>query len=622
MKRSIYILLLVLSFLSFKNDILAESFSMSISCPEVVIPGDSVTCTTSINTTDFTIEKIQGNYSSTGDITLNTTSFSLENLSVSSFSNVGSITVNIPSAATSNTEYTVSINSILANDTITSSDVSSSMRVISSDNNLSSLNLSGAIISFDSNITSYDVIIDAPKTTISAQANDSHSSVTGTGEKTLNYGLNSYEITVTSEKRVPKIYTINITRPDTRSKNCSLSSLLVSNTNINFDKNITEYNLSTISSEVTISATRDDSKQVVTGDTGKKSLSYGLNKFSIKVTAENGTSKTYILNITRNDVRSDNNYLKNLTLSSGSIKFSKIITTYNIDVDKSVEKIKINATLDDSKASFVNGFGSREVNLSLGNNTIYIKVQNEKGELRTYTLNINRDDGRNSDSTLKELKLSDAQVDFRSDKYDYTINVDYKVEKITITATPNSDKSKVTIDGDENLKVGTNIFKINVEAENGAKSTYTITINRKKDGYELSSNNYIKKLTITNYDLDFNKKKYNYTITTRDKSLKLDVILEDDNASYEIIGNENLKDGSKILIKVTAEDSSLKTYILTIEKPSNTLVILIMIFVTLVAASLITWIILKIKKRQKIMIQKQKDQETIQMIEDDFTKVD
>ena len=40
--------------------------------------------------------------------------------------------------------------------------------------------------------------------------------------------------------------------------------------------------------------------------------------------------------------------------------------------------------------SFENGFGPRTINLNPGNNTIYIKVRNEIGNIKTYTININR----------------------------------------------------------------------------------------------------------------------------------------------------------------------------------------------------------------------------------------
>ena len=51
--------------------------------------------------------------------------------------------------------------------------------------------------------------------------------------------------------------------------------------------------------------------------------------------------------------------------------------SYSIDVESNISKVTIFASLDDSNAKFVNGFGPREVNLNYGKNSIQIKVQGE-----------------------------------------------------------------------------------------------------------------------------------------------------------------------------------------------------------------------------------------------------
>ena len=121
---------------------------------------------------------------------------------------------------------------------------------------------------------------------------------------------------------------------------------------------------------------KDDNKASVTG-TGRFNLNYGTNTYRVNVTAENGSTRTYTININREDTRSSNNNLKSLTLSKGNLNFNKSTTTYNVDVDKDTTSVKIEASLEDVKASFENGFGPRTINLNPGNNTIYIKVRNE-----------------------------------------------------------------------------------------------------------------------------------------------------------------------------------------------------------------------------------------------------
>lgn len=88
----------------------------------------------------------------------------------------------------------------------------------------------------------------------------------------------------------------------------------------------------------------------------------------------------------------------------------------------------------------------------------------------------------------------------------------------------------------------------------------------------LSSDNYIKSLKIKGHTIDFDMYKYEYSITvsSKTKSLSLDIILSDEDASYEVIGNEKFKSGKNIVtINVTALDGSTKTYTINVNKEKN-----------------------------------------------------
>lgn len=85
------------------------------------------------------------------------------------------------------------------------------------------------------------------------------------------------------------------------SKNNNLSNLKVDNYSISpaFNKNTTNYSLTVENDvrEINISGSKEDSKSTVSG-LGKHSLEEGDNKINIVVTAQNGSSKTYTLNVT------------------------------------------------------------------------------------------------------------------------------------------------------------------------------------------------------------------------------------------------------------------------------------------------------------------------------------
>ena len=82
----------------------------------------------------------------------------------------------------------------------------------SDDNNLSSLNIEGFDIDFDSNVTEYSVSVpnDTKKVKIGATANDGNASVSGIGDYDVKEGNNEIKIVVTAENGDTKTYKINV----------------------------------------------------------------------------------------------------------------------------------------------------------------------------------------------------------------------------------------------------------------------------------------------------------------------------------------------------------------------------------------------------------------------------
>ena len=82
----------------------------------------------------------------------------------------------------------------------------------SDDNNLSSLNIEGFNIDFDSSVTEYSVSVpnDTKKVKIGATANDGNASVSGIGDYDVKEGNNEIKIVVTAENGDTKTYKINV----------------------------------------------------------------------------------------------------------------------------------------------------------------------------------------------------------------------------------------------------------------------------------------------------------------------------------------------------------------------------------------------------------------------------
>lgn len=172
-------------------------------------------------------------------------------------------------------------------------------------------------------------------------------------------------------------------------------------------------------------------------------------------------------------------------------------------------------------------------------------------------------------NTLNKVEISNVDnLKFESNEVNYNIEVENNIKEVEIKSTLTDAKSKY-VDGYGNrkieLKEGNNKIEIRVQAENGDIKIYTFNITRKSDQY-------VKDIKISGYDLNFNYKITNYILKIEEeKELDINVYLTDDKNSYEIVGNENLKDGSIIKIIIKDKDKNeLINYEIEIKKSSTT----------------------------------------------------
>ena len=122
-------------------------------------------------------------------------------------------------------------------------DATTSIRIPSNNNSLSSIKVNDDGKFFDENKTSFDLTNESDIANIVVTTKDGKAKVKGDGQQKLNYGKNTFKIEVTAEDGSKKVYTLNINRPDSRSKENYLLDFGFLNHDIKFDKNKTEYEL-------------------------------------------------------------------------------------------------------------------------------------------------------------------------------------------------------------------------------------------------------------------------------------------------------------------------------------------------------------------------------------------
>ena len=178
---------------------------------------------------------------------------------------------------------------------------------------------------------------------------------------------------------------------------------------------------------------------------------------------------------------------------------------------------------------------------------------------------------------LKSLTLSKGSIPFNSDVYEYNLKLDKEDTSLNITAIPIDEKNTVKIDNNTDLVDGS-IITITVTGSDNSNSIYTIKISK---DIVLSNNAKLKSLNITNYSIPFDKdiNEYSIELAKETNSLDINYETEDSNANVLIENNNNLVNGSKINIQVTAEDGTINNYYINIiiKEKSNFLGVLFII---------------------------------------------
>ncbi len=274
----------------------------------------------------------------------------------------------------------------------------------SSDNTLKSLTVRNVKLtpSFAKYTNTYYGTVEnnVTKVEIAAEKNNGDASfVSGYGSRTenLKVGKNTILVKVTSETGSERVYTLVITRKGTpevvnvdktKSANNNLELLLVSSVSFMFDTDVTNYNLYVSNSitSVLVTATAEDEKATV-ATTGGTNLQVGTNKVTVVVTAENGTTKTYTINIIRKEeglAVSTDSTLSDLQIGSKNIHFSPTNYLYNVTVFPGVEELSLSLTPSSAKAQ-IEVIGNQELS---DYTTVKVKVIAEDGSYSIYDINV------------------------------------------------------------------------------------------------------------------------------------------------------------------------------------------------------------------------------------------
>ena len=203
----------------------------------------------------------------------------------------------------------------------------------------------------------------------------------------LKAALNGIEVTLANTTT----NTVSVTVDRALSTNNNISKLEFNTGKLDkeFSKDILNYTLyvNYYTKSINISGLLEDAN--ATTEAFKEYTLVGYKTtIEIPVKAEDGSIKTYIINVIKVDNRSSNNYLSNIDIDGVELSFDKNNLEYNITVLNNITKLTVIATAEDDKAE-ITIIGNND--LKVGKNVIEIKVKAENGSVRTYKINVERE---------------------------------------------------------------------------------------------------------------------------------------------------------------------------------------------------------------------------------------
>ena len=470
------------------------------------------------------------------------------------------------------------------------------------------------------------------KSEVIAEANDQNATVVwDSGDLTLSTtSSNAYQITVTAEDGITtQVYTIVVTRPkstDTRLQSVTLVGATLSPT-FNLDKR-DGYVITVPYGKETFGITGNPNVMTSTVISGNGIYTVSeTNEVVLTIESESGDTGTYTFQVL--EAASDDSTLSSLFVTDHEFvegNFDPEQMNYQIGtIEKTEEKLEVHAIPNNADATVSYYLAGVKIDACDNLDRCEVSLPNELGE-KTITVEVIAADGDSShkhEYTIRYEKVAssnnylsfmevmdttsqtpiDFNPEFAKETLNYSVNVSYETDSVTVNLTTENSDAKIAVNGGEStvhtstyvmndLKEGTNNIQIIVTAENGNTKEYNITVNRANyigsDDAFLSSLKVVEVLdemneyTLTpNFDAEVEK----YDIGEIPYSLEQLKILANVNVSAStveyFVGDEKQasqvvtlpkKNGEEtIRIQVTAEDgTTVKNYEITYTKNADT----------------------------------------------------
>ena len=310
---------------------------------------------------------------------------------------------------------------------------------------------------------------------------DTSASITGNGIYSITQDNTTINLVVTSESEiVTRTYTVNIIRK--KDANNYLKSLTTNNGELvpEFDKETQDYTIEVenVVDSITLKGVAESSLATVTGNVQNVALIEGENRFAITVKAQNNTTRTYNIVVTRKENEQNKLQLDNLSVREGALTpdFAPPITDYVVYVPNENESATITFTKHDPDAKVTIDWAevvgnTQEVPINVGHNTVEIRVTKD-GDTRLYTLDIIRQEASNT--YLMDLAIVGKTIspEFDKEVQEYTLEVANNVTTVNAKAIPEAATSKLYFKLNDGTYAESTGYDNNIPLANGENTIY------------------------------------------------------------------------------------------------------------------------------------------------------
>ncbi len=399
--------------------------------------------------------------------------------------------------------------------------------------------------------------------TLDIETEDSNATYVVAGNENFVVGENLVVITVTAEDKInTKDYTLKVIREEVHSNDLTLSGLTISEGELtpSFDSSIRSYTAVVENNieSIDIAGILTDSTMKLVGN-GTKTLEVGKNVLVLTVLDSEGNLLDYQVVVTRkpsNDASLKNLVVKSHVLNPGFTKEN--LTYYLVTSDLKLDFTVIEPTEVDATYEITGN------ELITGDNVVNIIVTAPDLETTmTYVINVEKTASTNNNLTFIETPYELTPVFNKSTTY-YEIEVENNINDILIEGIVEEDTASIVGNGLYELEVGKNVITLTVTSEAGEAKPYVVVVNKKG-----SSDNGLLSLKTSSGTLSptFDTATLNYEVEVESDVENIIFYGKANNIKSVVTGltNYDLEIGeNEVLVTVTAEDGSLKTYNVTV----------------------------------------------------------